>query len=74
MFAEVAKVIGAEAAAVLQARFGGSSLYIPVPENRSIAERNAQIRAERAAGAPIQQLMDRYELSRRHIWNILGEK
>lgn len=72
MFAELERMIGEQAAAALRARFGGLTLYVPMPANRSIDERNAHIRAARTAGASIQQLMDKHELSRRHVWRILG--
>lgn len=70
-FREVIKIIGIDAAEVLCAQFGGSSIYVPKTVN--ILVRNMKIR-EDYKSMPIYALHRKYNLSESQIRTIVNMK
>jgi Mor family transcriptional regulator len=64
---DIIAVIGFDAALLLCAAFGGCSLYIPNEKTISLGKRNNLIRADRLAGAQLNDLARKYKLTTRRI-------
>lgn len=64
--------VGKEAAAKICAHYGGSHLWIPKNEADLLRLRNGQIAQDRAAGTTINALAQKWRLTDRQIYNILG--
>ena len=70
----LSKRLGSEVAAVLVAEWGGRRLAIPTGYARRIAARNEMIRAARANGVPVRQLVRAFGLSPRTIYSITSPR
>jgi Mor family transcriptional regulator len=68
------QAVGMEVAAVLVAEWPGRRLSIPTGYARRMAVRNQQIRAARAAGVSVRQLVRDYRLSSRTIYSITSPR
>jgi hypothetical protein len=64
--------LGAERAGSLVAAYGGSRIHVPTRRGVLQASRDRAIRAARAAGATVPDLLERYELSERRLYEILA--
>lgn len=68
----ITRIVGHEASARFVQNYAGEVLYIPKPDTVMRAQRNRKIKAKHEAGASAVSLAHEFNLSYRHIWNILG--
>ena len=66
------KIMPAEAAKALSGEYGGQTLTLPKLDKALIQIRNRRICAEAIAGESLAMLARRYDLTTRHISNILA--
>lgn len=66
----VSNAIGQQAALKLSEVYDGCLLYIPNAKAAKIAARNKAIKADKAAGLDIRDLVGKYQLSNRRIFSI----
>lgn len=69
--AELARLVGLEAALKIGREFGGVCLYVPVMSGIPRAERNERIRREYARGRRIRDISKCFGLTERTIFNII---
>ena len=70
---ELAQCIGIEALSTICRETGGGRwLYIPKCQRGLIQERNRKIVEEYSSGIKVRELVTRYHVCDRQIWNILG--
>jgi len=69
--AELARLVGLEAALKIGREFGGVTLYVPVMSGIPRAERNERIRREYARGRRVRDISKCFGLTERTIFNII---
>lgn len=72
--AELARLVGVEAALKIGQEFGGSSFYVPVMAGIPRERRNERIRREYAKGRRIRDISRIFGLTERTIFNIIKSK
>jgi Mor family transcriptional regulator len=85
-YRNAAEILPAQVLALVQRYAAGEQLYIPLPDQQrtpwgarsgtraALAERNAEIRQRRLAGASLEELAQAYHLSTEAIRKILRTK
>jgi len=72
-FSALAEVIGTNAARRLCGHFGGETIYIPAGMKAILYDRNRKIVMAYDSGVTINQLVSKFELTSRRIWQILKQ-
>lgn len=67
----VSGAVGTEAALRIMLALGGSTLYIPLPEELVRALRDEKLRRMHALGKPVRELSRMFRLSARMVYNVI---